>query len=79
MSEHRLPVVCVALQKFGVNITVAYWYGVGFPAPAYLTLLGPQSRFGGTLLEIRVVCPQNETAVQKELSEDKRPSTYIFI
>ena len=34
-----------------------------------LTLLGPQSRFGGKLLELWVVCPQNGTAVLKGLSE----------
>ena len=28
-----------------------------------LTLLEPQSRFGGKLLGIRAVCPQNGTAV----------------
>ena len=33
-----------------------------------LTLLGPQSRFGDKLLVIRVVCPQNGTAVLKALT-----------
>ena len=31
-----------------------------------LALLGPQSRYGDKLLEILVVCPQNETAVNKK-------------
>ena len=33
------------------------------PSPPALSLLGPQSRFGGKLLENGVLCPQNETAV----------------
>ena len=36
---------------------------------AELTPLEPQSRFGGKLLEIRVVCPQHGTAVLKGLNE----------
>ena len=32
-----------------------------------IALLGPQSRFGDKLLEIRLVCPQNGTAVLKGL------------
>ena len=34
-----------------------------------LTPLEPQSRFGDKLLEIRLVCPQNETAVLKGVKE----------
>ena len=32
-----------------------------------LSSLEPQSRFGGKLLKIRLVCPQNGTAVRKGL------------
>ena len=35
---------------------------------SYLTLLGPQPRFGGILLTIWVVCPQNGTAALKGLT-----------
>ena len=33
-----------------------------------LTLLGPQCRFGGKLLGICLVCPQNGTAVHEGLT-----------
>ena len=33
-----------------------------------LTLLGPQPRFGDEPLNFEVICPQNGTAVPKELS-----------
>ena len=35
-----------------------------------LTLLDPQSRFGGKPLKLQVVCPQNGTAVLKGLNVD---------
>ena len=35
--------------------------------PTWLTLLGPQSRSGDKLLEIRMVCPRNGNAVLKGL------------
>ena len=36
-----------------------------------LTLLGPQSRFGDTLLRICLVCPHNGTAVLKGLNSER--------
>ena len=37
------------------------------------TLLGPQPRFGGKPLEIRVVCPRKGTPVLKEGEKNRRP------
>ena len=36
--------------------------------PEWLSLFAPQSRFGGELLRIRLVCPQNGTALLKGLN-----------
>ena len=47
-----------------------FWNQFAGEAWSSLTPLEPQSRFGDTLLEVWVVCPQNGTAVLKGLSEE---------
>ena len=44
-----------------------------------LTLLGPQSRFGEKLLELRVVRPQRETAVLKGSRDGRMVASLAFL
>ena len=55
-----------------IGMTIWLFVDVGFREKngAPLTLLGPQSRFGGKSLGIRMVCPQIGTAVLLRFSEE---------
>ena len=66
--------------------TVAVGFLVGLHFRPFLSLSGPQSRFGDKLFRIGVVCPRNGTAVLKGVSKGhqqgytkEKPTPHVFV